>query len=341
MRLNKTITQSVNRPHIWGRFIFVLLCFFAIGMMNPELPKNNPPHLPLKRTTGRLYHVQVQVQNKKISSGWPLLPRTNWCRIQSFNLTNQKGDQLNYRIDRLQDSSQLKILTQNLEYFVNLDSYVFSSELDSIAASKIPWPNEWDESFRMYLEPSRFIQSKDPIFKRAVEKNGNPRSVPIHIAAKILIRYCLQKIESNGQYSRNTGKTTTGIDVRGALHAINERKGSATDLVCVCIATLRAAGIPARPVLGITNANAVGTKKVNPQYMVWGEYALPNAGWVPFVPKRMRGTVNNLTPTEPWQGLGTLPWLNRRIPLSYNLNMYDIHRATQYISQMTFLSSPQ
>ena len=31
----------------------------------------------------------------------------------------------------------------------------------------------------------------------------------------------------------------------------------------------------------------------------------------------MRGTVDNLSPNVPWQGLGTMPWLNRRIPIAY------------------------
>ena len=74
--------------------------------------------------------------------------------------------------------------------------------------------------------------------------------------------------------------------------------------------------------------------------MVWGEYALPEIGWVPFVPKRMRGTVKNLSVYKSWQGLGTLPWLNRRVPLAYNFNCYDVNRANQLL-QMFFTSSPK
>jgi hypothetical protein len=74
--------------------------------------------------------------------------------------------------------------------------------------------------------------------------------------------------------------------------------------------------------------------------MVWGEYALPNAGWVPFVPERMRGTIQGLSPEVTWQGLGTLPWLNRRVPIAYNFNCYDADRSLQNI-QMTLLSSTQ
>ncbi len=309
-------------------------------MSSQNLQQPNPLTQPLSRDYARIYNVQIQVQNKKRSTGWPLLPTTDWCTIESFTITNQQHKPLQYRVDKLQDENQLKLLVQDKDYFVNFSARTFSSHLNTSMACTIPWPQEWDETTSMYLHPSRYIQSGDPIFKKAVGMNGNPRSVPIHIAAKVLIRYCLQNISSDGQYTKGKMNSITGINVRGALHAVREGTGSATDVVCVCIATLRAAGIPARPVVGITNANIVGNSRVEPHYMVWGEYALPGAGWVPFVPKRMRGTVNNLSTTEPWQGLGTLQWLNRRIPIAYNFNMYDIDRAIQYL-QMTFLSSLQ
>ena len=211
----------------------------------------------------------------------------------------------------------------------------YSSVLDNQVASSIPWPESWDPQLEYYLEPSRFIESDDTIFKKAVEDNGDAKSVPIHIAAKVLIRYCLLKIGSDGQYTKTKDSTTTGLDLKGARSAVSNGGGSAADLVCVCIATLRAAGIPARPVVGITNADRIGNEDIDTKYIVWGEYALPGAGWVPFMPERMRGTVDNLSRTEPWQGLGALPRLNRRIPLAYNFNCYDIDRSTQSL-QMFF-----
>ena len=284
-----------------------------------------------------------QLQNKIRSTGWPILPQTNWCKIavDTIQARNKKNQPISIDIvENTQDARQWHLQLPEKDYTVSFNAMVFSSVLNSSAASTIPWPESWDDTKSSYLTPSRFIESDDSIFKDAVADNGDPRSVPIHIAAKVLIRYCLNNIESNGQYTHVKNSITTGLDVKGARRAVRNGKGSAADLVCVCVATLRAAGIPSRPVVGITNADAVGNVAIAPQYMVWGEYALPGAGWIPFVPKRMRGTVNGLTHAEPWQGLGTLPWLNRRVPLAYNFNCYDVDRGIQSI-QMTFISSPK
>ena len=133
---------------------------------------------------------------------------------------------------------------------------------------------------------------------------------------------------------------TTGLQIRGAKYALtSERQVSATDALCACIATLRAAGIPARPVVGITDVSKNGSKLKQPKYVVCGEYALPNAGWVPFSAERMRGTVDNLSLNEAWEGLGSWRYLNRHVPIAINFNLYDAKGAVQEI-QMQFRSSP-
>ena len=79
--------------------------------------------------------------------------------------------------------------------------------------------------------------------------------------------------------------------------------------------------------IGISIADKVGTTQVDPHYLVWAEYLLPNVGWVPFNPDRMRGTINNIPLRDPWQGLGTMPWLNRRVPIAYNFVAGGVTKA--------------
>jgi hypothetical protein len=313
-----------------------------LGSSAPQIPAKDPPQSPLKRNLGKIYAVSVLVENKRTSTGWPILPETNWNEIDinSLAIVSQKGVPIEYVAIENKDPRQWCLQINQKDYNVQFNALVYSSILDTKVAISTPWPSEWNQVEQLYLQPSRFIESDDSIFQDAVNVNGDPRSVSIHIAAKVLIRYCLNNIESSGIYSKTKNNIFTGLDLKGARYAVRTGKGSATDIVCVCVATLRAAGIPARSVIGITNKDTVGTVQVQPRYMVWGEYALPNAGWVPFVPRRMRGTVKGLSTSVPWQGLGTLPWLNSRIPLSYNFNLYDIDRSLQNIHQ-TFISSPQ
>ena len=325
-----------------GRFILALASVLALGMHLPDIPTNDPPQSPLKRVEGRIYEVRVAVQNKSRSLGWPLILQSNWCQIapDSISAVNQTSEQIKITATEVKDDPrQWRLRFQDKNYTIDFQALAYSSELDNAVANSISWPESWDTLQEYYLEPSRFIESDDSIFKKAVADNGDPKSVSIHVAAKVLIRYCLLKIGSDGQYTKTKEGTTTGLDLKGARSAVKNEGGSATDLVCVCVATLRAAGIPARPVVGITNADKIGNEDIQPKYIVWGEYALPGAGWVPFMPERMRGTVDNLPRTDEWQGMGTLPRLNRRVPLSYNFNCYDIDRSNQSL-QMFFESSP-
>lgn len=342
MRVLRIRHSNNSRPLFRGRLIFILAGFLALGMELPEAPTNDPPKTPLHRIDGRIYQVRVQIQNKKRTRGWPILPQTNWCQVatDSIHAITQNGVQVQFiGEENKDDPRQWKLQFAKKDYTIEFQALAYSSVLDNKIASAIEWPEAWDPLLEYYLEPSLYIESDDPIFKKAVADNGDATSVPIHIAAKVLIRYCLQNIESDGEYTKTDDSTTTGLDIKGARSAVRSSSGSAVDIVCVCIATLRAAGIPARPVVGMTNADMIGNAEIDPKYIVWGEYALPGAGWVPFMPERMRGTVDSLSQTLPWQGLGSLPRLNRRIPLAFNFNCFDINRSTQNL-QMFFMSSP-
>jgi hypothetical protein len=342
MRLRTIRNSTIDRPCSRGRFILALAGVVALGMHMPEIPTNDPPQPPLKRVEGRIYEMRVAVQNKSRSLGWPLILQSNWCQVapDSISAVNQTSEQIKFTAAEVKDDPrQWRLRFQDKNYTIDFQALAYSSVLNNAAANSISWPESWDELHEYYLEPSRFIESDDSIFQQAVADNGDPKSVSIHVAAKVLIRYCLVKIGSDGQYTKTKEGTTTGLDLKGARSAVKNEGGSASDLVCVCVATLRAAGIPARPVVGVTNADKIGDEDIEPKYIVWGEYALPGAGWVPFMPERMRGTVDNLPRTDAWQGLGTLPRLNRRIPLSYNFNCYDIDRSNQSL-QMFFESSP-
>jgi hypothetical protein len=205
----------------------------------------------------------------------------------------------------------------------------FSCNLDEQAAGDVRWPTAWEGDSRGYLSPSDFIESSNEIFAKAVQDalGEEIKALPVHHAAKRLIRYCLQKIKSNGLYEDRSATSVRGLAVNGALQTVEKSSGTACDLVCVCVATLRAAGIPARPVIGLTNKDLIGTRRTESRYVVWGEYALPGAGWVPFNPKRMQGTVDQVPVDQPWQGLGSMQFLNTRIPIAYSFVPGGVQKA--------------
>ena len=114
-----------------------------------------------------------------------------------------------------------------------------------------------------------------------------------------------------------------GYHVRGASQSIGQIQLSPPDLVCTCVAVLRAAGIPARPVIGIDSGKGTQSGRKLPRdrtsFAIWGEFRLPGKGWVPFDPWQMRGQgLRQLKVQQPWRWFGTIRDLNRRVALAYD-----------------------
>jgi hypothetical protein len=214
---------------------------------------------------------------------------------------------------------------KTLRWQISYRVQTWSSRLRSEqAAAAVAWPREWPSEVLDGLQPQMFIESDDPLFEQAVEhaSGGRLRLVPPYLAAKDLVRYCLNKVRvsGDGEYRGNLG-VLQGMEMIGASRAAADGLGSPHDLVCVCVAVLRAAGIPARPVIGVEERrSSLGKlKQARAEFVSWAEFYLPEAGWVPFDPVEMRGKgVLNLDVRRPWPEFGTMKDLNRRIPLAYH-----------------------
>ncbi|MHC4415255.1 MAG: transglutaminase-like domain-containing protein [Planctomycetota bacterium] len=205
---------------------------------------------------------------------------------------------------------------------------VWSSRMtDEVAVASVPWPREWPAEVRDGLQPQLFIESDDPLFAGAVEEvtRGRLRLAPPYLAAKELVRHCIETVQvSGGGADRSTSGGLRGLQVVGARRTATTGVGSPHDLVCVCVAVLRAAGIPARAVIGVEEPPDAGRVRQNrsrpsAEFVSWGELYLPDVGWVPFDPDKMRGRgISSLDVHRPWPAFGTMQKLNRRIPLAYH-----------------------
>jgi hypothetical protein len=346
-------------PRFGSRCFFALFLGIASSMTFADsLPQDNPPLYPLQRSNPKLHDVTLSVgipwnQAYPPRGGavnpirWPIVPRANWAfAVNAQPLVAELKNGQNFLKEanawnlckQLQPPGQWELPIPiakrcygSITFEVRIRMNCFSSQLDENAAATIGWPQQWQGDSKHYLEPSDFIESSNEIFSKAVldALGEHKQSMSVHHAAKTIIRYCLQKIKSDGQYEDRTRTNVRGLAVQGATKTVEGGFGTACDLVTVCVATLRAAGIPARPVIGMTNKDLIGTRTTQSRYLVWAEYALPNAGWVPFDPKRMQGTVDRVLLKDSWQGLGTMMFLNERVPIAFSFvaggvqNAYD------------------
>lgn len=193
---------------------------------------------------------------------------------------------------------------------------VWSSRINDVQAGRVGWPRSWPDEVRDGLRPQRFIESDDPVFRETIERftQGRLRMVPPYHAAKEIVRYVLQNMQVSGPrtHRRELG-IIEGLNVRGAKRSGAEGIGSSHDIVCLCVAMLRAAEIPARPVVGFMRM----PPRNRFELVSWAEFFLPDTGWVPFDPVAMQGKGLHREVHEPWPEFGTMKELNERIPLAY------------------------
>ena len=199
----------------------------------------------------------------------------------------------------------------------------WSSSVDEQAMATIPWPAAWPDALADMLKPQPLIESDDPIFAAALQglTNGTLRQVAPWIAAKEIVKYCCNAIKADTTVMLyGPDRVLRGLDVNGALAAAQAEAGTACDLTCVCVAMLRAAGIPARPVIGLGRND-----RNKNELLIWGEFYLPKAGWIPFDAKALQSKgVRSWTTDRSWNAFGNLSRLNKQVPLAHAFAPLDL-----------------
>ncbi len=119
-------------------------------------------------------------------------------------------------------------------------------------------------SVKRYLEPASLIESDDATIRALADQLTEGKADPCEILSSIY-DYVRTEIE----YVANTAED------KGALWALQNGKGDCTEFSCLLVALCRAAGVPARWVLGITYAD-------NPDDLIhsWAEVYLQGISWV-------------------------------------------------------------
>ena len=135
--------------------------------------------------------------------------------------------------------------------------------VDEARAFAVDWPKkELPESINSALGPQLYIESDQPEIARLVEvwTNGEPtRAKPYylakHLAGKVIEWYqpdegpFLALRDSRAFEAGSRAVMIAGYNVRGAVVAARERKGSALDMANLLCAVYREAGLPARVVI--------------------------------------------------------------------------------------------
>lgn len=326
-----------------------LAAVLSFAQSDPATPSGRPPIGPLQRTEPRIYDFTFEVFLSTFHDDPPHIAGSAELVLKdapvvlpivfqsTFSSVDRESMRAQLFLDGREDTSlasrlrldvsqpfgtQLAVVPvkefrgTNLRWQVHYRAQVYSSQIDEAAAAKLTWPRDWPKEVEEGLKPQFLIESDDPIFAKAVAEvtQGKLRTVPPYLAAKELVRYCILNFQIQGSANRRGMQgALRHMLVNGASKSAAEGKGNANDLVCMCVATLRAAGIPARPVIGMQD-----NERGYSEFVTWAEFYLHGAGWVPFDPEAMKGKgLKQLKANQPWPEFGTMKDLNRRIPLAF------------------------
>jgi hypothetical protein len=220
---------------------------------------------------------------------------------------------------------------------IHAEAMTFSSSFDQALTARIPWPAAWPAAVQSSLQPEPLIESDALNIQAAVKATLGPTprtwGPPLAVAKRLVQAACAEFNVDGQHLLHGPKKTIRGIHVRGATFALGAGGGSRADLVCLCVAVLRAAGIPARPVISV----ATKTGSRDDELSVRAEFFLPEAGWIPIDPGllRRRGVASR-TLADVWRGFGDLPKLDDEVPLCWSFLPDDVEKAYEAWSCWTW-----
>lgn len=202
-----------------------------------------------------------------------------------------------------------------LRYEFEQNKTCFETVVRKDLAELMRWPDEWPAAVRSALQPQPFIESDDETIKKLVDEwtLGRVTTVPPYLAAKAVTGRVVEHAQTTGALRPRRDRAL--LNVSGARAMAASKRGSDIDLICLHVACLRAAGIPARPVLGLDARSK--------ELMVWTEFYLHDADektgyWLPVDLVKLRNASSRVPPIDrPWRFFGEVRNYNEYIPLAY------------------------
>ncbi|TVQ31227.1 MAG: transglutaminase domain-containing protein [Phycisphaeraceae bacterium] len=234
---------------------------------------------------------------------------------------------------------------QTLRLIVNIPMTTWSTRYNEERAMQIDWPTgEWPGLPKSALQHQHHVDSNHPVIQRIVDRwtNGAPKSVPPAMLAKQLAGKTLEHMQPVGQgvVPDRLGRFG-GLEMQGSAEAAIAKRGSPFDLASLLCAVYRAAGLPARVVIGYDIHQSLGqasgivaphpdcgefrdVPSNIPILHAWVEFflydeAAEEGWWIPVDIVRMRQFSSRAQPmNRPWKFFGTHECLNSMAPLSFH-----------------------
>ncbi|GAB4547312.1 MAG: hypothetical protein Tsb0013_06980 [Phycisphaerales bacterium] len=222
---------------------------------------------------------------------------------------------------------------------VQLDVRTWETRIDEARADAIEWPTDpWPPQLVSNLERQLFVEPDHPAIRELLARflNGkDPRSVRPYALAKHLAARVVEYIEFTDNEYHSVGRganvaseqtlLVNGFRVHGAVPMAITGQGNRLDAPCLLCALYRAAGLPARLVIGYDalNPNGFDISRL-PPIRAWVEFALLDderdvTEWIPVDISAQRDFSNRAPALDrTWEHFGLNRDLDFVIPISHH-----------------------
>ncbi|MFO0961498.1 MAG: transglutaminase domain-containing protein [Phycisphaerales bacterium] len=184
-------------------------------------------------------------------------------------------------------------------------------------AAALPWQPVTTE-LQPFLEPAPYIETGSPAVQAFVRHwvGDAPRTQSPWRVALALARGAAARADNSP--TGDPIAATRGLVVAGAANFASTGKGNVNDAHCLAVAAMRAAGIPARVVIGFEVVAQPGGFASTAVLDCWGEFWIGDAGWIPFDCDEMQSDARgNPSAGAKIDGFGAPSGHNRRIAWSW------------------------
>lgn len=250
-----------------------------------------------------------------------------------------------YRVEEgYQGPTDLMILetgalsSTHLLFTIELDVRCWETRIDEVAADAIEWPTDpWPPQLVSALDDQLFVNPKHPAVIALLDRwldGKNPRDARPYALAKYLAGRVVEYVKLTEGDNHATGRTAfigngqrvlnSGFRVNGSVFAATTGTGTRFDSPALLCALYRAAGLPARLVIGFDKLESDLEGHRLPVLRSWVEFALLDeerdvTEWIPVDIARQRDFSDRAPALDTrWQFFGHNEEFDYVIPISYH-----------------------
>jgi len=266
-RIMNGIQQFYSKP--------VVLLLFWMGLGMGQIFAGDPPgnSVEMQRSFWFTYRVVVPElpANSQRVDAWIPIPQSNaYQSIEKIHISANLPYQV-HRDPKFGNRMAYFSARETLPDSIRIDlTFRVTRKTVRALAHNATQPALTPEERKEYLSPDSLVPINDRIYEEV--RKAAPEDLPPLEKARAFYDYLVETMRYD--------KSGEGWGRGDAIYACDVRRGNCTDFHSLFISMARAAGIPARFIIGFPVPHTPDAGEIG-GYHCWAEFYIPQKGWIP------------------------------------------------------------